>query len=282
MKVSMLFDIMRWEEKAILKSLQDRNVEVQLLNVKDMNLNLEKSNYDFGDISLQRSTGYYRNLHSTAYVEFTGNRIINDFNSTIITGNKMFTTLLLSHKNIPIPKTFVSFSNESFLKSFKEDFNGRAVTKPVTGSWGRMISLLNDYYAAMDVSEYRDYMYPLYQINYTQEYINEYGRDLRVFIVNNQVIAGIYRYKSGEDWKTNTALGGRAEPLKITKEIEDIADGVSRALGPGIYGIDILESKDGYFVNEVNGNTEFKNTVPATGVNIPDYIADYLISEAKK
>jgi [lysine-biosynthesis-protein LysW]--L-2-aminoadipate ligase len=77
-------------------------------------------------------------------------------------------------------------------------------------------------------------------------------------------------------------LGGRAEPLKITKEIEDIADGVSRALGPGIYGIDILESKNGYFVNEVNGNTEFKNTVPATGVNIPDYIADYLISEAKK
>ena len=55
------------------------------------------------------------------------------------------------------------------------------------------------------------------------------------------------------------------------------------ALGiTGIYGIDILESKDGYFVNEVNGNTEFKNTVPATGVNIPDYIADYLISEAKK
>ena len=50
MKVSMLFDIMRWEERAILKSLQDRNVEVQLLNVKDMNLNLEKSNYDFGDI----------------------------------------------------------------------------------------------------------------------------------------------------------------------------------------------------------------------------------------
>ena len=46
--------------------------------------------------------------------------------------------------------------------------------------------------------------------------------------------------------------------------------------------MDILESKDGYFVNEVNGNTEFKNTVPVTGINIPDYIADYLISEARK
>ncbi|WP_276935570.1 RimK family alpha-L-glutamate ligase [Ferroplasma acidiphilum] len=282
MKISMLFDIMRWEERAILKALQDKNVEVQLYNVKEMNLDLQDPNYDFGDISLQRSTGYYRNLHSTAYVEFTGNRIINDFNSTIVTGNKMFTSLLLSQKSIRIPKTFVSFSNERFLKSFKEDFNGRAVTKPVTGSWGRMISLLNDYYAAMDVSEYKDYMYPLYQINYTQEYVNDFGRDLRVFIVNDQVIAGIYRYKSGEDWRTNTALGGRAEPLKITGEVEEIAQKVSSALGPGIYGMDILESKDGYFVNEVNGNTEFKNTVPVTGINIPDYIADYLISEARK
>ena len=79
MKISILFDIMRWEERAILKSLQDKNVEVQLYNVKEMNLDLQGSNYDFGDISLQRSTGYYRNLHSTAYVEFTGNHIINDF-----------------------------------------------------------------------------------------------------------------------------------------------------------------------------------------------------------
>ncbi len=194
----------------------------------------------------------------------------------------MFTSLILSKNGIKIPKTFVSFTNEKFLESFKKDFNNRAVTKPVTGSWGRMISLLNDYYAAMDVSEYKEYMYPLYQVNYTQEYINDFGRDLRIFVVNDQVIAGIYRYKSGEDWRTNTALGGRAEPVKISDEISEIAVKVSESLGNGIYGIDILESKDGYYVNEVNGNTEFKNTVPVTGIDIPGYIADYLISEAKK
>ena len=282
MKITMLLDIMRWEERAILKSLQDKSIDVQLLNVKELNLDLQKLNYDFGDISIQRSTGYYRNIPSTAYVEFTGNRILNNFNATIITGNKMFTSSVLAQHGIRIPKTFVSFSNQKFLESFKSDFNGRAVTKPVTGSWGRMISLLNDYYAAMDVSEYKEYMYPIYQVNYTQEYINDFNRDLRVFLVNDRAVAGIYRYRSGEDWRTNTALGGRAEPLKITPEIEDIVEKVHKALGSGIYGIDILESKDGYFVNEVNGNTEFKNTVPVTGINIPDYIAEYLISEAKR
>ncbi|KJE49744.1 MULTISPECIES: RimK family alpha-L-glutamate ligase [Acidiplasma] len=282
MKVSLVYDIMRWEEKSIMKALQDKNVEVMLKDVKNLNLNLVENNEEWGDISLQRSTGYYRNLHSTAYIEFTGHRILNDFNSTVITGNKMFTSLVLSHHGVKIPKSFVSFSKDVFLKSFNEDFHGTAVTKPVTGSWGRMISLLNDYYAAMDVMEYKDYMYPLYQINYTQEYINEFGRDLRVFVINNQVVAGIYRYKSGTDWRTNTALGGRAEALKITPEIEDIALKSAEAIGPGIYGIDILESRDGYFVNEINGNTEFKNTVPVTGVDIPAYIADYLILEARK
>ncbi len=282
MKVSLIYDIIRWEERSIIKALNDKNVDVSLIDVKNMNLDLKNNSYDFGDISLQRSTGYYRNLHSTAYIEFTGNRIINDFNSTIITGNKMFTSLMLSKNNIRIPKTFVSFNKETFLKSFNDDFNSKAVTKPVTGSWGRMISLLNDYYAAMDVSEYKDYMYPLYQINYTQEFINDFDRDLRVFVVNDNVIAGIYRYKPGNDWRTNTALGGRAEKLKITPEIEEIALKSAQAMGPGIYGIDLLESREGYFVNEINGNTEFKNTVPVTGINIPDYIADYVISEAKK
>ncbi len=282
MKVSLIYDIIRWEERSIIKALNDKNVDVSLIDVKNMNLDLKNNSYDFCDISLQRSTGYYRNLHSTAYIEFTGNRIINDFNSTIITGNKMFTSLMLSKNNIRIPKTFVSFNKETFLKSFNDDFNSKAVTKPVTGSWGRMISLLNDYYAAMDVSEYKDYMYPLYQINYTQEFINDFDRDLRVFVVNDNVIAGIYRYKPGNDWRTNTALGGRAEKLKITPEIEEIALKSAQAMGPGIYGIDLLESREGYFVNEINGNTEFKNTVPVTGINIPDYIADYVISEAKK
>ncbi len=282
MRISMLYDIIRWEERAILKSMEDKNIEAIHLDVKNMNLNLEGNNYDFGDISLQRSTGYYRNLHSTAYVEFTGNRIINDFNSTIITGNKMFTSLLLSKNHVKIPKSYVSFSKDVFLKSFSDDFNNRAVTKPVTGSWGRMISLLNDYYAAMDITEYKEYMYPLYQINYTQEYINDFGRDLRVFVVNDQVVAGIYRYKTSMDWRTNTALGGNAEPLKITPEIEEITLNATKSIGPGIYGVDILESKEGLFVNEINGNTEFKNTVPVTGVNIPELIVDYLIQEAKK
>ena len=104
MRISLIYDIIRWEERSIIKALNDKNVDVSLIDVKNMNLDLKDNNYDFGDISLQRSTGYYRNLHSTAYVEFTGNKIVNNFNLTVITGNKMFTSLMLSKNSIKYPK----------------------------------------------------------------------------------------------------------------------------------------------------------------------------------
>ncbi|WP_153274152.1 RimK family alpha-L-glutamate ligase [Picrophilus oshimae] len=280
MAISMIYDIIRWEEKSIIKALKERYIDINLINVNDLDLDINAENGS-GTI-IQRTTSYYKNLHSTAYYESKGYNVINNFISTIITGNKMFTSLWIKSKGVRIPETFVTFDRESFLRSFNNDLDGRGVLKPVVGSWGRMNALLNDYYAAMDIVEYKEYMYPIYQINYLQRYINDFNRDLRVFVVGSNVVAGIYRYRPENDWRTNTALGGRAEPLKITDEIEDECLRAIEPIGNGIYGIDFLESKDGLFLNEINGNTEFKNTVPVTGIDIPGLIADYIIKEDKK
>ena len=53
-------------------------------------------------------------------------------------------------------------------------------------------------------------------------------------------------------------------------------------VGGEIVGVDLMESADGLVVHEVNNTTEFKNTVPATGVNIPSLMVDYLISAGKR
>ncbi len=280
MAISMIYDIIRWEEKSIIKAFKDRSIDINLINVNDLDLDLNAENGS-GTL-LQRTASYYKNLHSTAYYESKGYNVINSFISTVITGNKMFTSLWIKRNGVVIPDTFVTFDKNAFLRSFSNDLDGRGVLKPVIGSWGRMNALLNDYYAAMDIVEYKDYMYPIYQINYLQRYINDFNRDLRVFVIGSDVVAGIYRYRPENDWRTNTALGGRAEPLKITPEIEEQCLKAVETIGNGIYGIDFLESKDGLFLNEINGNTEFKNTVPVTGVDIPGLMADYLIKEDRR
>ncbi len=282
-KVSILFDMIRWEEKALYEAGKKLGLDVEMVDVKEKAFNLSKDcETEFGDIALQRSVSYYRNLHTTAYLEYKGVKVINSLHTAIVTGNKMFTTLVLQKNNIPTPKTIVTFTSEAAMKGFREEFNGKAVLKPVSGSWGRMVALLNDEPAAQAVLEDRDYMYPMYQVFYMQEYVNRPPRDLRIFVVGEEVVTGIYRYQPQDDWRTNTARGGRAVKCEITEEIRELALKAAEAVGGGVFGVDMMESPNGLIVHEVNNTTEFKNTVPATGVDIPKIIMEYAMKEARR
>lgn len=281
-KISILYDVIRWEEKALYNAGKKLDVEVELVDVKEELFDISKPlTSKYGDIILQRAVSYYRNLHTTAFFEFKGKRVINSLYTANVTGNKMFTTLLLQKNNIPTPKTVVALTSDMAMKAFKEEFNGKAVLKPVSGSWGRLIALLNDEPSALAVFEDRDYMYPMYQIYYLQEYVKRPPRDLRLFVVGEEVIAGIYRYQPETDWRTNTARGGKAVKCDITGEMKEIAIKAAKAVGGGVFGVDMMESPNGLIVHEVNNTTEFKNTVPATGVDIPRIIMEYAVREAR-
>ena len=53
-------------------------------------------------------------------------------------------------------------------------------------------------------------------------------------------------------------------------------------LPEGIYGVDLMETKDGFTVHEINHTTEFKNSITTTGVDIPGKMIDYMLLRAKK
>ncbi len=282
MKISMIYDTVRWEEKAIFKAAEQKGIELKMIDVKEMDMDFDKPVPDYyGNITLQRCTSYYRGLHSTAFLEYKKQKVVNDLMTIINAGNKMLTSLALVASGVPSPLTSVSTSYEVAMKQFSEKFHGRAVLKPVTGSWGRMIALMNDPEAAMAILEDREYMYPLYSIFYMQEYVKRPPRDIRTFVIGERVVGGIYRYQPEGDWRTNAAIGGRAEKCEITPEIEDISIKAAKSVGIGIFGIDIMESERGYLVHEVNSTTEFKNTVRVSQVDIPGEILNYLVEVAR-
>ena len=282
MQMSMVYDTIRWEEKAIFKAAEQRGIELKMVNAKDMDMDFDRPVPDyFGAATLQRCTSYYRGLHSTAFLEYKKQLVVNDLQTIINAGNKMLTSLALVANGVPTPYTSVSTSYETAMKQFAEKFHGKAVIKPVTGSWGRMVALLNDPEAAMAVLEDREYMYPLYSIFYMQEYVNRPPRDIRTFVIGDRVVGGIYRYQPEGDWRTNAAIGGRVEKCEITPEIEKISIKAANSVGKGVFGIDIMESDRGYLVHEVNSTTEFKNTVRVAQVDIPGEILDYVTEGAK-
>ena len=277
-----LYDIIRWEEKALYEAAVKKGIKVENLDCKNMGIDLNDKNSKYsGEVILQRSVSYFKNVHSTAALEGLGARVINSLYTAIMCGNKMYAHMELQKAGIRTPKAMAAFSEESAMEVL-DKIGYPVVIKPTVGSWGRLIALLRDKEAARAVIEDREHMFPLYQIYYFEEFVKRPPRDIRAIVVGNRVVAAIYRYSGQGEWKTNMALGGHAEMCPVTNELEDICLKAKSILHGEVVGVDLMESdSQGLLVHEVNNTTEFKNTVRVTGIDIPGLIIDYAIGQGK-
>ena len=184
--------------------------------------------------------------------------------------------MLLKKAGVSTPDATVAFSKDSALEALEK--NGfPKIIKPTVGSWGRMVSKINDMDAAEGIIDGREAMYPIHQVHFLEEFVERPPRDIRVIVIGDNVAAGIYRNSGDGNWKTNTHLGGSAEICEISNELEDICIKAKDAVYGDIVGIDLMESKDkGMVVHEINNTTEFRNVVRVTGVDIPKLMLEYV------
>ncbi len=279
-EITVLYDTIRWEEKALLEVGKKKNVNIQMLDCKKLFLDLDGEKNEYGVI-LQRCVSYYRNIHSTAALEGIGENVINCLYTGVYAGNKLYTHMLLKKCGVPTPFATVAFSKDAALESLEKQGYPKVI-KPTVGSWGRMISKLNDKDSAEGIIEAREKMYPIYQIHYLEEFVKRPPRDIRAIMVGDNVVAAIYRNSGNGSWKTNMALGGHAEPFKVTNELEEICIKAKNAVQGQIVGVDLMESEDrGLVVHEVNNTTEYKNTVRVCEVDIPSLMIDYALKSSK-
>jgi [lysine-biosynthesis-protein LysW]---L-2-aminoadipate ligase len=279
-EITVLYDTIRWEEKALLEAGKKKNIDLQMVDCKKLSLDLDSQKPNFGTV-IQRCVSYYRNIHSTAALEGMGVNVINCLKTGIYAGNKLYTHMLLKKSGIPTPFASVAFSKESALESL--DKNGYPkVIKPTVGSWGRMISKLNDKDSADGIIESRETMYPIYQIHYLEEFVARPPRDIRAIVVGDRVVAAIYRNSGDGNWKTNMALGGTAEKCEVSNEMEKICIKAKEAVFGEIVGVDLMESDErGLVVHEVNNTTEYKNTVRVCEVDIPSQILEFAMNSRR-
>jgi [lysine-biosynthesis-protein LysW]--L-2-aminoadipate ligase len=279
-EVTVLYDTIRWEEKALLEAGKKKNINIQMVDCKKLAIDLEKKPEDYG-VVIQRCVSYYRNLHSTAALEGLGVKVINCLNTGIFAGNKLFTHMLLKKAGVPTPYATVAFSKDAALESLDKQGYPKVI-KPTVGSWGRLISKLNDRDSAEGIIESRENMYPIYQIHYLEEFVKRPPRDIRAIMVGDKIVAAIYRTSGNGNWKTNMALGGIAEECEVTPEMEEMCIKAKNAVHGDMVGVDLMESEDkGLVVHEVNNTTEYKNTVRVCDVDIPSLMIDYALKSRK-
>ena len=198
-------------------------------------------------------------------------KLINSRESLEIASDKFLTSIFLEKHKIPTPKTIICEDPNKALDAF-EELGADCVYKPLFGSKGVGITRLNDKAFAENV------LYTLGRLNkvfYLQEFIEHYNRDIRILVMGNRVVAGMYRV--GDNWKTNINAGAKAEPLEVSKELENLAIKAAQVTKTAIAGVDIVESDRGYLVLEVNSIPGFTALQKVSDVNIAEEMISYFL-----
>jgi [lysine-biosynthesis-protein LysW]--L-2-aminoadipate ligase len=280
MKVGFLHSILRVEEKMLIDEFRTRpGVELEKIDDRERFFDLHKNDFGF-DVVIERCINHSRAVHALKIFGDFGIPTVNTYEVAEVCGSKFLTTQALIKTRVPTPRCYMAFTPESALAAMDE-LGYPCVIKPNTGSWGRLISKINDRDAAEAILEHKQILGSYHHsIFYIQEYVEKHGRDIRSFVVGDRCIAAVYRYSP--HWITNTARGGKTENCPITDELHDLSVRAAKAVGGGVVAIDLFETPAGLSVNEVNYTMEFRNSITVTGVNIPAKVVDYVLEVGRK
>ncbi len=278
LRLGFLHSLIRPDEKMILAELKKRrDVATVMIDVRKLHFHVGHDRFDV-DVALERCINHSRAVHALKLFESAGIPCVNAYHVGNICGDKLLTSVALSDAGVPQPEVRVAFTEETAIEAI-ERMGYPVVLKPAVGSWGRLLSKVNDRDAAESILEHKTVLGSYHHsIFYIQKYVAKRQRDIRSFVVGDRCIAAIYR--TSDHWITNTARGAVAANCPLTDELCDISVRAAEAVGGGVVAVDVFETDNGLLVNEVNYTMEFRNSVSVTGVDIPKHIVDYTVSRA--
>ncbi|MEX1059089.1 MAG: RimK family alpha-L-glutamate ligase [Candidatus Saccharimonadales bacterium] len=281
----------RLKEEAI-----KRGHEVKVINYTHCEAKIEQSNpvvtYN-GDVLkgfdaiIPRIASSYTRYGSAIVRQFEMQGVFTTTSSIAIvrSRDKLRATQLLARAGIGIPKTIFSrgMLSPEEIEDLVEELGGPPIViKLARGTHGRGVVLAETRKAAKSVLQGFYLMEEEGTNILLQEYIEEAeGADIRAFVVGGKVIASMQRQSAGEEFRSNIHQGGTGSPIKLTDEERKVALKAAKAMGLNIAGVDLVRSKRGPLVLEVNPSPGFA-IEQVTGRNVADRIIEYIELIAKR
>jgi len=182
----------------------------------------------------------------------------------------------LEDNGVPVPRTVATESVKEALKAFAE-LGGDVVVKPLFGSRGIGATRVVDSEIAATIFKAITFHHG---VIYLQEFVPHGHSDIRVFVVDDHVIAAMRRV--AESWKTNYSQGARPAPIELDPALEALAVKAAKAVGCKIAGVDILEGPNNPMIVDVNSQPGWKGLQMVTKVNIAEKIVTFVLSELKR
>ncbi len=203
-----------------------------------------------------------------------------DSQAIVRSRDKLRSTQILSRAGVGMPKTaFANFTND--VPALIEHVGGAPVIiKLLEGTQGLGVVLAESAKAAQSVIEA---FHNLKARILVQEFIAEAkGADVRAFVVNGEVVGAMRRQGKEGEFRSNLHRGGVGTLVKLSRAEKAAALLATKALGLGIAGVDMLQSKRGPLVLEVNSSPGLEGIEKATGLDIAGRIIDYTAALAER
>ena len=196
-----------------------------------------------------------------------------DSQAIVRSRDKLRSMQILSRAGLGMPKTaFTNFSQD--VPAMIEQVGGAPVIiKLLEGTQGLGVVLAESVKAAQSVIEA---FHNLKARIIVQEFIAESkGADLRAFVVDGEVVGAMKRQGKEGEFRSNLHRGGTGILMKLSRAEKAAALLAAKALGLGIAGVDMLQSKRGPLVLEVNSSPGLEGIEKATQLDIAGRIIDY-------
>lgn len=207
-----------------------------------------------------------------------GVMILNPPRAVEICVDKYLTTALLDAAGLRVPATAVCQHADAALEAFAA-LGGDVVVKPLFGSEGRGMVRVSDPELAWRTFRTLE---RTASVLYLQQMIPHPGWDLRLFVLGREVLAAMRRCNKN-DWRTNVAQGGIAEPIVPGPEEIRLALEATERLGVLVAGVDLLPAPDGgWYVLEVNAVPGWRSLAAVTGIDIAQAIVHFLDHSCKR
>ncbi len=207
--------------------------------------------------------------HGAAIVkQFEMNGIFSTARSLSITRarNKVRTLQIMSRKAIPIPETLFAINPDNIKEQIEILGGAPVIIKLQEGTHGLGVILAETKKSAKSII---DTFYKMDTSILIQEYIQESnGEDIRIFVVGNKIVASMKRTSEVGEFRSNVHRGGGAEAIMLSSKEQNIALNATKHLGLGVAGVDLIRSKKGPLLIEVNASPGLQGIEAATGVNI--------------
>ncbi|MDS0474167.1 RimK family alpha-L-glutamate ligase [Natrinema sp. 1APR25-10V2] len=271
------------ETKAILNAVEDLGHDTEWLRAENTSISVED-----GSPVLEPPVDVIANRMLLSNTEQPAEELglVNAFSQLVPTLNEPSTVLTAMHKlstatalasnDVRTPDVTLALSAD-MLNAARDRYGEEAVYKTAIGTHGG-----GTWKVGPDdpINAKVGNRYAFLQELVDQEDVR--NRDLRVYVVGDEIVGAMYRYAPDNDWRTNVALGGSVEDATddLPEEAAEMARRAANVVGLDYAGVDLVEGDEGWFVLEVNPTAGFKGLYEATKVSPAPYIGKLAIERA--